>query len=146
MKTQPPSPPTTSCRTRYDKDEVCVPPFNAVPNVGCVYLKEALTTWDDARTCCQAIGGDLYSLGTLSDYTALQNYLGNLTQNEVWVGVKSRKWLNGNDVTASEWSPGVPNDAIDCCARMVKRVGYPHLLDDITCANTYFVLCQLPDP
>ncbi|KAK3868358.1 hypothetical protein Pcinc_026243 [Petrolisthes cinctipes] len=89
------------------------------------------------------------------DFTGLQQYLGDNTYShctslvvmaihytEVWVGGKSRVWLDGRSVTEDEWRPGEPNGGPNDCIRMREMNGDPHLMMDIGCDTAYPVMCQ----
>ncbi|KAK8386331.1 hypothetical protein O3P69_010775 [Scylla paramamosain] len=62
---------------------------------------------------------------------------------EVWVGVKSRMWLDNRDVASGEWGPNDPNGAPDECARMLMENG-KYTLADKGCSATFIFLCMRP--
>lgn len=59
----------------------------------------------------------------------------------MWVGTKERKWLDGRDVSRSEWHPAEPGGDIDECDRMSSN-GVEYFLADNYCDNLYYTLCM----
>ncbi|XP_042229947.1 probable maltase-glucoamylase 2 [Homarus americanus] len=116
----------------------CSALFEFVTDLGCVYLHHTAMNWVNAQAYCVQHGADLL---VTHHFTALQQYLLPHSIHQIWVGVKSKKWLDGQNVAAGEWKSGNPDGAADDCARM-KGSGGMHLLADITCDSTFLVLCQ----
>ncbi|XP_063841141.1 uncharacterized protein LOC135089494 [Scylla paramamosain] len=110
---------------------------------GCFYLHQEEKTWCDARYHCATLGADL-AVVSASDFQKLQILLA-ATANmmQVWVGVKSRMWLDNRDVASGEWGPNDPNGAADECARMLMENG-KYTLADKGCSATFIVLCMRP--
>lgn len=108
--------------------------------LGCVYLHREALSWCEARQHCAAQGADL-AVVSASGFTLLQTLLPHYGNDDVWVGVKARKWMDGRDVADDEWGPGEPNGADDDCARMILSNG-KYKLADRGCSNTFVSLCM----
>ncbi|KAK3888748.1 hypothetical protein Pcinc_007223 [Petrolisthes cinctipes] len=109
-------------------------------NEGCVFIEPTPMTFDDARNFCKGEGGDMYVAG---NFKSLQEYLGTLSYFDVWVGARSRAWLDGRPVEIDEWfSEEEPNGPPNECICMKKYFDNPYLIFDHPCTYTYPVLCQ----
>ncbi|KAG2483972.1 hypothetical protein HYH03_017217 [Edaphochlamys debaryana] len=109
-------------------------------------LWQVRKTWGEARAHCQAVGGDLVSLNTLSQaavlYTLLNGWStgGELGPNDlytgrdvfVWLGGTDAeqealfKWVDGSEFTSSAWAGGQPDNrygAENCVAAAVELAG-----------------------
>uniref|UniRef100_A0A0P4VXP1 C-type lectin domain-containing protein n=1 Tax=Scylla olivacea TaxID=85551 RepID=A0A0P4VXP1_SCYOL len=97
--------------------------------------------WCEARYRCGTLGADLAVVST-SDIAVLQAFLDNNAANEeIWVGVKGRKWLDGRDVENSMWGGTDPNGDPEDCGRMrIFSEGY--MLADMTCERIIKFLCM----
>ncbi|KAK3867126.1 hypothetical protein Pcinc_027384 [Petrolisthes cinctipes] len=108
-------------------------------NEGCVFIEPTPMTFDNARNFCKGEGGDMYVAG---NFKSLQEYLGTLSYSNVWVGARSRAWLDGRPVDIDEWYTNEPDLSPDYCIRMRKYSYNPHFMFDQLCTTTYPVLCQ----
>lgn len=55
----------------------CQTPYLRLPgleDLGCLWADSAPKSWDDARTSCQALAGDLAVMRTSQDFFRLRNY------------------------------------------------------------------------
>ncbi|KAG2489770.1 hypothetical protein HYH03_011721 [Edaphochlamys debaryana] len=109
-------------------------------------LWQVRKSWSDARAHCQAVGGDLVSLPSLSEGAVLYSLLsgwassGELGQNDVltgrdvfvWLGGNDAAqegrfvWANGKDFTSTSWAGGQPDNRFgneDCVAASVQLAG-----------------------
>ncbi|KAG7175835.1 C-type lectin lectoxin-Phi2-like [Homarus americanus] len=100
-------------------------------------------TWLDARSFCHCRGSELFTAPTPGAFRRLAaHYLENSRITDVWVGVKSRRWLDGRYVDNSEWSYNEPNEHYENCARMTNMKGTDYRLADFDCYKQYPSLCQ----
>ncbi|MPC23722.1 hypothetical protein E2C01_016783 [Portunus trituberculatus] len=63
---------------------------------------------------------------------------------EVWMGVRSRMWLDGRNVAVDEWASTDPNGSPDECARMYFEGGMRYVLADRVCSVSFIFLCRRP--
>ncbi|XP_047491532.1 uncharacterized protein LOC125040829 [Penaeus chinensis] len=125
ISTSPPGPPS------------CVAPFTAVPNVGCVYYHNLTMTWCDARLYCKDLGADL---PVPTNVTALNVWATSYGERmEVWIGIRSRTWLDGTPVT--EWGARQPDGAADECGMTTYL--YVDGVDDRSCGYLSGFVCEL---
>ncbi|KAK3890361.1 hypothetical protein Pcinc_005738 [Petrolisthes cinctipes] len=108
-------------------------------NEGCVFIEPTPMKFDVARNFCKGEGGDMYVAG---NFKSLQEYLGTLSYSNVWVGARSRAWLDGRPVDIEEWYSTEPDSSPGYCIRMTKYSYNPHFMFDQLCTTTYPVLCQ----
>ncbi|KAK3890359.1 hypothetical protein Pcinc_005736 [Petrolisthes cinctipes] len=106
-------------------------------NEGCVFIEPKPIAFDDARNFCKGEGGDMYVAG---NFKSLQEYLGTLSYSDVWVGARSRAWLDGRPVDIDEWYKNEPDGSPDECIRMRRPFGT--VLFDEPCTYTFPVLCE----
>lgn len=103
----------------------------------CVYIVEHAWSWVRARANCVANGGDLYVPG---DFEGMGHYLhGRYDSGAVWVGLKSRLWIDGRYVTHSEWKAGQPDGDPDQCGYLDPAT---EKLQDYSCHTGYVFLCH----
>ena len=69
-----------------------------------------IKTWNDARSHCKSLGGDLASVSSLE----INTFLTILTSDQAWIGGyksgSSWKWTDGSSVDYSNWMSGQPNN------------------------------------
>lgn len=89
-------------------------PSNAFIYNGKAYLLTSRTTWEGAQAQAEQLGGNLVTINDAAEQTWLRNTFG-LYQN-FFIGLTDRDqegtftWVNGEDVTFTDWAPGEPND------------------------------------
>ncbi|XP_064090736.1 uncharacterized protein LOC135204494 [Macrobrachium nipponense] len=124
----------------------CTAPFLNIPYVGCLYLDFTQRSWCQAQSICANMEARLI---VPADFTEMQIYLLAVALfQDVWVGVRSRAWLNGNPVTSSQWWPGYPSGAATDCGKMT--FGFSGLLPtykvkDESCYTPHAVACYRPN-
>ncbi|KAK4312963.1 hypothetical protein Pmani_015629 [Petrolisthes manimaculis] len=113
--------------------------FSDLLDKDCVHLERNHTTWEEARANCISLGGDLFVAG---DYEGAREYLKKDKSDKdpyywPWVGVKGKSWLDGQQVTDSEWDDESPGTNNDSCSFL----HWGGLQDLLECSNTYSSLC-----
>ncbi|XP_066990023.1 uncharacterized protein [Macrobrachium rosenbergii] len=84
--------------------KTCTAPFLNIPYVGCLYLNLTPRSWCEAQSMCANMEARLI---VPSNFIEMQIYLLAVALfQDVWVGVRSGQWLDGNPVTSSQWWPG----------------------------------------
>ncbi|XP_071525291.1 C-type lectin domain family 17, member A-like [Panulirus ornatus] len=116
----------------------CSAPFMMVAGLGCVYLHDEEMNFCSAQRHCSSLSAEL---AVPEDFGILQQYALAHIENNVWVGVKARQWLNGRPVTMEEWGPRDPDGEEDDCARLFLE-GSLHFLADTSCGRAFLFLCQ----
>ncbi|XP_068204004.1 integumentary mucin A.1-like [Palaemon carinicauda] len=131
---------TTVTTTMTSPPPGCSSPFTEINNVGCLHFVLENVTFAIAKAACQQMNADLYVASTTEEFNSLRAFLkANYVGNDLWVGVKSRKWFGGRVPDWTEWKWGEPNDALDDCARMS---GPGYRLHDRSCDFQYHYICQ----
>ncbi|CAL4106951.1 unnamed protein product, partial [Meganyctiphanes norvegica] len=105
-------------------------------------------TWDDARSYCQQLGGDLGA----PDMQALRLRLKGEIENFIWLGAHDRiadgdwRWLiSGTRVEEGDWAPGEPNRGnTHNCGCLARRDDYK--FHDCLCDYRMGFICQLVEP
>lgn len=118
-------------------------------------------TYDQAKSACEAVGGQLPTFHSTSEYSDLQRYrwakreMGLLAQVEkVWIGLRridssSVFWTWPNfsmdNYNWSWWKSGQPkNDAsILCAASVINNVDDSMSWLSTNCSDTFSVICQI---
>ncbi|XP_028435658.1 C-type lectin domain family 17, member A-like [Perca flavescens] len=75
-------------------------------------------TWEEALEDCRGKGSDLVVVHSQEEKNALNEYsVGSSGTNGYWFGLKAEggrwKWIDGSDLTVSDWTPQLPPPAAD---------------------------------
>ncbi|XP_068205557.1 uncharacterized protein [Palaemon carinicauda] len=123
----------------------CTPPFLNIPYVGCIYLDLFKRSWCEAQSLCANMESILI---VPSDFSKLQlHFLAFALFQDVWVGIRSQEWLNGDPVISGQWWSGYPSGAQNDCGKM--SFGFSGLLPtykvkDDSCYSSHSVACYRP--
>ncbi|GEM_PF-4872760 len=73
-------------------------------------------TWDQARACCELMGGHLVTVTSAMEQETIQTlFQSPIHKNNYWMGAKVRNaqifWVTGEAATYSNWAAGQPDNA-----------------------------------
>nr|XP_054754512.1 CD209 antigen-like protein E [Lytechinus pictus] len=88
----------------------------------CYYYLQEEMSWNNARTDCRNMGGELASLTNREEIGFVQDYIlsiiGSASWKNVWIGIirdgNKWRWLDGSELAIPAkafWYPGEPNNA-----------------------------------
>jgi hypothetical protein len=86
--------------------------FTIAATESCYMLGDNVFTWQDARSFCQAWGGDLVEIGSLAENVALAARI----EDNVWIGATDQeeegtfRWAGGAPLAYVGWGFNQPND------------------------------------
>lgn len=120
--------------------------FTIAETESCYMVGDNVFGWQDARSFCQAWGGDLVEIGSLEEHTALARRI----EESVWIGANDReqegafRWASGAPLDYEQWAPNQPNDfngSEDCTELIPMGGGWI----DVPCAGDVprRALCEL---
>ncbi|XP_042353414.1 macrophage mannose receptor 1-like [Plectropomus leopardus] len=102
-------------------------------------------TWYEARSYCQALGGDLLSIHSLADQAVRYN-------GEVWIGLHAPDpanvfvWSDGSPVNFQHWESGEPNNKnkVESCTEFeTNKRHWSGSWKDVQCEKLNGWLCQI---
>ena len=106
-------------------------------------------TWNNARTQCQAMAGDLVIINTLEENNLVKSKLPTPPPITYWNGLtRSRvdgiwRWMDGSATSFTDWGSGEPNGAYyPNCGAFYDVTSY--LWDDQGCSNNNRYVCEIP--
>uniref|UniRef100_A0A3B5AZ46 Macrophage mannose receptor 1-like n=1 Tax=Stegastes partitus TaxID=144197 RepID=A0A3B5AZ46_9TELE len=108
---------------------------------------EKKRTWYEARDYCKAIGGDLLSIHSEEERSAIpQRYL------SAWIGLSAPDpdtgyvWSDGSPVNFQHWSDGEPNNKMNiesCVIFKMQEARWEGSWEDVHCELSFDWLCQI---
>lgn len=114
-------------------------------------------SWQDARSHCQTIGGDLVSITSAGEQSAVYNGLVGTNRSDLWIGLSDIaqeglfKLVDGSTPTYTNWYPGNPDDGYsneDCAEMNYGDYAHDGHWNDFPCDNGYGrvtgFICELP--
>ena len=103
-----------------------------------------MTTWDNARSVCLDLGGDLVSIGDVDVNNYVKSKLtGNIV--DLWAGgndkVTEGTWVWSDGVTWSytDWHTGGGNDDDEDCLVVTAN---PSWWVDVPCTTEHYFMCE----
>ncbi|KAK3889766.1 hypothetical protein Pcinc_006331 [Petrolisthes cinctipes] len=111
-------------------------PFTTLVEEGCIHYESSTKKWNDARTTCWNMGGDLFVAG---DFMGMYNYLDTFTNDHVAVGVHTGgdTWLDGRPVDPQELKPDKNPKNEECFSVKSNDKLHTHRCDELS------FICQL---
>ncbi|ELT93458.1 hypothetical protein CAPTEDRAFT_220791 [Capitella teleta] len=114
----------------------------------CYMLNEQLLSWDDARTQCMAINGDLASVTSTTDQEFIRELITNATSSGIWIGgneidqTAGWTWTDGSPFDFFYWLDGKPDDLTgpEWCIEVVKDSNTKW--DDAECSIPLQSICK----
>jgi hypothetical protein len=114
----------------------------------CYYFSKDKTTWSQAKSGCQKVGGYLAVPMNAKENSALWNIVKQKNYQNSWIGLtrhdKDNKFYTtkGKKPSYTNWSPGEPNSNSERCAHMWShRDG---TWNDAGCHNQFHFICHQP--
>ncbi|KAI8521387.1 hypothetical protein Bbelb_011410 [Branchiostoma belcheri] len=112
----------------------------------CYRIVETSTTWQQARTACQALQADLTSLATGLEQVWMGIQIRNINGNGHWIGLHDMsqegtwQWTDGTPYSSpTSWNPGEPNNAGDeDCVEVLQGGGW----NDHSCTVLRPYICE----
>ncbi len=103
-------------------------------------------TWADARSFCQALGGDLAVVGSKDE----NDWLASQPLSSAWIGLSDTAvegtfvWVDGSSLTTAYWKDGEPNDynGNEDCGGMYLSGDSAGLWNDFDCTTSRPFFCQ----
>ncbi|KAM9827398.1 LOW QUALITY PROTEIN: uncharacterized protein ACB057_017788 [Neosynchiropus ocellatus] len=133
-----------------------MPQVNSCPqpwsfyNGRCFYVERRQMNWTQAQDNCQSMGGNLTSIENITEYQNIQMLIRNGTNDLPlsWVGgtagenVSIWRWIDGRELTYSDWCPGEPNKPDQQCL----QINYSHqrCWDNDHCEFLKVSVCHAP--
>ncbi|XP_072044711.1 uncharacterized protein [Amphiura filiformis] len=131
-------------------------------NGKCYYIQApSVPSWDDARTACQGMGGDLVVINNQAENNFLQNLIPNTGRLGYWIGLTDAAtegtfvWVDstvartgGVDSLYTNWQEGEPNQAGDenCITMDTANYNHNYFLggwNDVACTSAeYGYFCE----
>jgi hypothetical protein len=121
--------------------------FTIAETSSCYLLGDNVFAWQDARSFCQAWGGDLVEIGSSEENAALAQRL----DDSVWIGANDQeeegtfRWAGGEPLGYAGWSFNQPNNLQgneDCSELRAADQGW----SDVPCTGNILrrALCERP--
>lgn len=106
----------------------------------------AAKTWQDARSFCQALGGDLAVVASAEE----NDWIVGQHLDNPWLGLSDTaaegtfQWVDGSAVSFAPWNDGEPNDSggNEDCAGVLTSGDAAGTWNDFDCAAQHPFLCQ----
>ncbi|KAK3873470.1 hypothetical protein Pcinc_021524 [Petrolisthes cinctipes] len=113
----------------------------------CFYLSSHDATWQEARSHCLALGGDLATPTNIARLFSYTLDTGALETDRVWVGgtdlmTGSWRWLNGRSIPRADWAGHQPNNWGGNQHCLNLRLDLQPHLNDADCDLEYRFVCQ----
>jgi hypothetical protein len=119
--------------------------FTIAATSSCYMLGDNVFTWQDARSFCQAWGGDLVQIDSLEENLALAQAM----DESAWIGATDQdeegifRWAGGAPLTYAGWSANQPNN-LDGNEDCTELRSFDERWSDVPCTGdvTRRALCE----
>jgi hypothetical protein len=140
------APPTPSPALDASDDCATVGGFTLAGSASCYVVGDTTFSWQDARSFCQAWGGDLVQIDSAEENEQLAERI----VDSAWIGANdigeegTFLWAGGDALEYAAWGPGQPNnlDGLEDCAELRTLQDWI----DVSCTDDIArrALCERP--